>query len=85
MKWVNQALDSVYKQTPRPEHVITSGRQLQKARTALRTGVERLDRDQRKVVNQIRRERRNLFRAWELREQFRALYQRIDPGDARTT
>jgi transposase len=83
MQWVNQALDSVYRQTPRPEHVITSGRQWQKTRTALRTGAERLDRDQRKIVNQIRRERHNLFRAWELKEQFRALYQRIDPVDAR--
>jgi transposase len=82
MQWVNRALDSIYSQTPRAETTITSGRQWQRTRTALRTGKERLDRDQRKLVNELRRQRHGLFRAWELKEQFRALFRTIAPTDA---
>ena len=82
MQWVNAALDSIYSQTPRAETTITAGRQWQRTRTALRTGKERLDRDQRKLVNELRRQRHALFRAWELKEQFRALFRTVAPADA---
>jgi transposase len=83
MQWVNQALESVYRQTPFATLGLGSGiRQWQRARTALRTGEERLNDDQRDLVNRIRRRRYALGRAWELKEQFRAMYRDIDPNDA---
>ena len=81
MQWVNQALDSVYSTTPRAELALT-GRDWRRTRTALRTGAEHLNNDQRAVVASLRRQRYRLFRAWELKEQFRALYNMIEPDDA---
>lgn len=81
MKWVNDALDAVYKTTPRTELTV-SGVQWRRTRTALRTGAERLDDNQRSVVTQLRRQRYSLFRAWELKEQFRDFYRYVDPADA---
>jgi transposase len=83
MQWVNQALDAVFSRTPRAETVITSQHQWRRTRTALRTGAERLDHDQHQLVRQLRRQRYELFRAWELKEQFRALYRNVAPSDAR--
>ncbi len=83
MTWVNEALDAVYKTTPRTELAVVSERDWRRTRTALRTGLERLDDDQYAVVARLRRQRYSLFRAWELKEQFRDLYRIIDPADAR--
>ena len=83
MQWVNQALDRVYRATPMAMLGLTGLREFRKTRTALRTGVERLDTDQRALVTRIRRRRYQLWRAWELKEQFRALYKAVEPGEAR--
>ena len=83
MQWVNQALETVYRATPLAELGLSGTRQFKNARTALRTGQERLDDDQRSLVARIRRRRYGLWRAWELKEQFRALYKSVDPTDAR--
>ncbi len=80
---MNEALDAVYKTTPRTELAVVSERDWRRTRTALRTGLERLDDDQYAVVARLRRQRYSLFRAWELKEQFRDLYRIIDPADAR--
>lgn len=84
MKWVNEALDAVYKTTPRTELDIgVSGPAWRRTRTALRTGAERLDDNQQGLVRQLRRRRYGLFRAWELKEQFRQLYRNVEPAAAR--
>lgn len=82
MQWVNQALESVYRSTPMAALGLVGTRQFGKARVALRTGVERLDDDQLEFVASIRRRRFALWRAWELKERFRALYKNVEPGDA---
>jgi transposase len=83
MQWVNQTLESVYRSTPFAELGLGSGlRQWQRTRTALRTGEERLNDEQRAIVNGIRRRRYALWRAWELKEQFRSMYRHIEPADA---
>lgn len=84
MKWVNEALDAVYSATPRSEVDPTiTGRDWRRTRTALRTGFERLDDDQYERVVRLRRRRYQLWRAWELKEQFRDLYRIVEPDAAR--
>lgn len=83
MQWVNQTLESVYRSTPFAELGLGSGlRRWQRTRTALRTGEERLNDEQRGIVNSIRRRRYALWRAWELKEQFRSMYRHVEPADA---
>lgn len=84
MQWVNQALEVVYRATPLAELGLRGTREFKHARTALRTGEERLNDDQRELVARIRRRRYKLWRAWELKEQFRALYKSVEPNNART-
>jgi transposase len=83
MQWVNQTLEVVYRSSPLAELGLRGTREFKAARTALRTGAERLDDDQRALIARIRRSRYRLWRAWELKEQFRALYRNIEPDDAR--
>lgn len=84
MKWVNDALDAVYRSTPRTElDGSISGLEWRRTRTAIRTGAEHLDDDQRSRVARLRRRRYQLWRAWELKERFRDLYRGVAPGDAR--
>ena len=83
MQWVNQALEVVYRATPLAELGLRGTREFKHARTALRTGQERLNDDQRQLIARIRRRRYKLWRAWELKEQFRALYKSVDPDNAR--
>jgi transposase len=83
MQWVNQALDSVYKSAPRSDlDGSISGLEWRRTRTALRTGAEHLNDDQRTRVNRLRRRRNQLWRAWELKEQFRDLYRNTPPEHA---
>lgn len=86
MKWVNEALDAIYR-----EHRTGpmewngkrySGKSWQQTRTALRTGKERLTDEQRELIKAVRRGRRRLYRAWELKEQLRQLYQTTAAEDA---
>lgn len=81
MQWVNQALDSVYKSCPRSDlDGSITGLEWRRTRTALRTGAEHLNDDQRARVNRLRRRRNQLWRAWELKEQFRDLYRNTPPA-----
>lgn len=83
MKWVNEALDNVYRSTPKSElDGSISGLEWRRTRTALRSGAERLDDEQRQRVQLIRRRRYQLWRAWELKERFRDLYRGVDPRKA---
>lgn len=84
MKWVNEALEHVYRATPRTGLEIEAGAKgWSKGRTALRYGVENLDDNQRAFINSLRRKRYALFRAWELKEAYRDLYKIVDPDHAR--
>ncbi len=84
MKWVNEALDLVYRDTPTKGLKETfSGFEWRRTRTALRTGAEHLNEDQQGRVKRLRRRRYRLWRAWELKEQFRDLYRVVEPDDAR--
>ena len=84
VRWVNEALDAVYRNTPRSElDGSISGLEWRRTRTALRSGVERLDDEQRLRIHQLRRRRYQLWRAWELKERFRDLYRIVDPDQAR--
>jgi transposase len=83
MRWVNQALDAVYQDTRSEGEVPVTALQWRRTRTALRTGAERLTEDQRRQLNRLRRLRYRLFRAWELKEQFRSLYHSVHPSEAR--
>jgi transposase len=86
-KWVNEALDKVYAAAPaRP--MVWNGKRYtrvhwRRTRTALRTGAENLDLAQRELVNAVRRRSYRLWRAWQLKEEFRHLYRLDDPRHAR--
>ncbi len=81
MQWVNETLDKVYRSAPRsPLDGSISGLEWRRTRTALRTGAERLSGDQHQRVNRLRRRRYQLWRAWELKEQFRDLYRATPPA-----
>lgn len=88
-KWVNEALDSVYRDQPAALPVFDreSGHFVRphwrRTRTALRTGYENLDLTQRDLINALRRSRNHLWRAWQLKEEFRQLYRLDNPRHAR--
>lgn len=79
----NRALDAVYMSTGRQHLSGVGDRDWRRARIALRAGAERLTDDQRNLLNEIRRNRYRLWRAWELKEALRDLYRRVDPSLAR--
>ena len=82
MMWTNQALDAVYADAARELKPIT-GRDWRRIRYALRTGVERLDDRGHELLAAVRRTRSRLWRAWELKEELRALYQSVEPHEAK--
>jgi len=83
MKWVNEALDRVYSATPRADFDReVTGPEWRRTRTALRTGVEHLNDAQRDRIRLVRRNRYQLWRAWDLKEQFRQLYRSVTPANA---
>jgi transposase len=82
IRMANRALDAVYGEH-RGSGTITA-REWRAARYALRTGAERLNRNQRSILNQIRRGRYRLWRAWELKEALRDLYRTVHPRHARS-
>lgn len=86
IKWCNEALDTVFRAHTPDLPALTAGlpnrRHWRRARHAIRLGAEKLDADQRAFVNALRRTRYRLFRAWELKEQLRDLYRRVEPADA---
>jgi transposase len=79
----NRALDAVYKNSGRDHPTGVGDRAWRHTRFALRAGAEHLDDTQRDLLNQLRRHRRRLYRAWELKEELRDLYRRVDPSFAR--
>lgn len=79
----NRALDAVYKSTGRDHTSGVGDRSWRNLRFALRAGAERLRPDQLELLNAIRRDRRRLWRAWELKEALRDLYRHVDPDYAR--
>jgi transposase len=81
--WANRALDDVYKTTAREYGTGTGDKNWRKTRYALRAGHERLDTNHRDLLNQLRRTRYRLWRAWELKEHLRNLYRIIEPNEAR--
>jgi transposase len=86
-KWVNEALDKVYAAQPARPAVWNGQRYTRlhwrRTRTALRTGGEHLDLSQRELVNAVRRTSHRLWRAWQLKEEFRHLYRLDNPKHAR--
>jgi len=79
----NRALDHVYGASrPGTDGLITA-KQWRAARYALRAGAERLAEDKRQILNQFRRTRYQLWRAWELKEMLRDLYRVVEPANAR--
>lgn len=77
----NRALDLVYSETSRTQPAV-NGREWRTTRYALRAGAERLDERHRSLVNQLRRNRYALWRAWDLKERLRDLFRTVDPDDA---
>jgi transposase len=88
MKWCNDALEAVYKSQPTPPAATingkTSTRHWKRIRTAIRTGAEKLTDEQRDLVEDLRRHRYRVFRAWELKEDLRQLYRSVPANQAAT-
>jgi transposase len=86
IKWCNEALEAVFR-AHTPQLAAETGykpsrRNWRRARYAVMAGAEKLDADQRAFVNLLRRHRYRLYRAWELKEQLRGLYQLDHPEAA---
>lgn len=79
--WANQALDSVFQRVDRRSSELT-GRDWRTARYALRAGAERLGERHHQLLTVIERDRAELFGAWQLKEEFRALFQTVQPDEA---
>jgi transposase len=79
IKWVGEALDQVHLATPRdgaPIQVdgLSPAKTWQKVRTTLRAAAENLDATGKAIINQLRIKQKRLYRAWQLKENLRALY-----------
>jgi transposase len=83
VRLANLALDAVYKTISREYGTGTGDRDWRRTRYALRAGAEKLGPHHRAALNRLRRTRRALWRAWELKERLRDLYRTIDPALAR--
>lgn len=83
IQMANRALDAVYKGVGRSHPSGVGDRDWRRVRYALRSGVEHLDRSHRNILNQLRRDRYHLWRAWELKERLRDLYRVVEPDEAR--
>jgi transposase len=83
VQMANRALDMVYKSFGREHPSGMGDRDWRMARFALRAGAEKLTEDQLGFVRSLRRQRYQLFRAWELKEALRDFYRRVEPSAAR--
>jgi transposase len=81
VSWANQALDSVFQRVDRRSSALT-GREWRQARYALRAGAEHLAERHHQLLAVIEADRHELFEAWQLKEEFRALFQTVEPDDA---
>ncbi len=87
MQWTNRALDEVFSAavaTNRDDFNMSSG-QWRKARTALRTGAERLKPDRQELLDTITAQNHDIGAAWRLKEQLRQLFRIRHPHDPRAT
>lgn len=87
IKWAGEALDQAHLGLPRPATPIivaglTGAQAWRKVRATLRAAAENLDDTGRAVLAALRTRHRRLYRAWQLKEQLRALYREVDPEDA---
>lgn len=83
IKWANEALDAVYKDTPATIGTGSVDRLWRTTRYALRAGAERLEPNHHTILNRLRRHRYGLWRAWDLKERLRAFFRDVEPTDAR--
>lgn len=81
VSWANKAVDAVFQKVDRRSSQLT-GREWRQARYALRAGAERLGSRHLELLAVIEADRQQLFHAWELKEEFRALFQTVDADDA---
>lgn len=82
MQWTNRALDEVFSAavaTNRADFDMSSG-QWRKARTALRTGAERLKPERRELLETITAQNHDIGMAWRLKEQLRDLFRTSHPA-----
>ncbi|MCV7153079.1 ISL3 family transposase [Mycolicibacterium pyrenivorans] len=82
MQWTNRALDEVFSAavaTNRADFDMSSG-QWRKARTALRTGAERLNPTRHDLVATITAQNHDIGTAWRLKEQLRDLFRIAHPA-----
>jgi transposase len=85
--WANEAVDKVLANARVAElkdqfKAVNGTKAWRQARTVLRYGQERLSDQHRTILAVLRRERRDLYRAWTLKEELRDLYQIVDPRHA---
>jgi transposase len=71
----NRAMDLVLSASRHGADGAITGPQWRAARVALRSAAENLETDQQQLVNAFRRTSRRVYRAWELKESLRYLYQ----------
>jgi transposase len=83
VRLANLALDAVHRNESRNQPSNPARSDWRRTRYALRAGVERLNDDHRQLLAELRRTRYRLWRAWDLKEGLRALYQLDNPADAR--
>jgi transposase len=82
MQWTNRALDEVFSAavaTNRADFDMSSG-QWRRARTALRTGAERLNPTRHDLVATITTQNQDIGTAWRLKEQLRQLFRTVHPA-----
>jgi transposase len=80
IKWAGEALDQIHLATPRDGALIqvdglSPAKTWQKVRTTRQAAAENLDATGKAVINQLRIKQKRLFRAWQLKESLRGLYQ----------
>ena len=81
MAAVNRALDTLRARAA--ASLGLDARRRRVLRFALVGGPDRLSAAQREVLDRLRRDRGELYRAWELKEELADLYRRVDPSAAR--
>jgi transposase len=82
MKWCNEALDAVYKSTGRDSVSGVGDHDWRRTRTALRTGYEKLKPHRQALIDELRRDRPKLWKAWDLKERLRDLFRGVEPDVA---
>ena len=83
IKWANDALNMVYSASARSLPFTGGVKVWRRTRRLVRTGAEHLDPQEQAAIRALRRARRPLFDAWELKERLRDLYRIVRPNRAR--